>query len=158
MRSAATGPTVVIVLSATIALLAGGCGGDGETKTTTVTVPAGRAGAGVYAGTTDQGLPVSFSVARGAVLDFSFGWRAPCADGKVRSNSIRLGGTSVYDGTFAIGGVLETGGVAQVEGQIDGEKASGTFSRSKGTAFGIDCKVDNVGWHASAESQTGRAY
>jgi hypothetical protein len=123
-----------------------------------VTVAAGHPGAAVYTGTTDQGLPVSFSVARGAVLDFTFGWRAPCADGKVRSNSIRLGGTSVYDGTFALGGVLETGGVAQVEGQIDGNDASGTFSRSKGTAFGIDCKVDDVSWHASAESKVGQAY
>ena len=121
-------------------------------------MPAGHAGAVVYTGTTDQGLPISFSAATGAVLDLTFGWRAPCTDGKVRSNSIRLGGTSVYDGTFAVGGVLETGGVAQVEGQIDGDSASGTFSRSKGTAFGIDCKVDDVGWHASAEPETGQSY
>ena len=132
-----------------------GCGGSDDTTTTTVTstvtAPPGQNGAATsYAGTTEQGLPISFSTTPNAVVDLSFGWRAPCADGRVRSNSISLGGGPIHDGTFSFGGVLETGGVAQVEGTIDGDSASGTFSRSKGTAFGINCKVTDVSWRAEA--------
>jgi len=132
-----------------------GCGGSDDTTTTTVTstvtAPSGSpGGATTYTGTTEQGLPISFSAMPRAVVDLSFGWRAPCADGRVRSNSISLGDGPLHDGTFSFGGVLETGGVAQVEGTIDGDTASGTFSRSKGTAFGINCKVTDVSWQAEA--------
>ena len=47
---------------------------------------------------------------------------------------------------------LETGGVAQVEGAIQGDRASGTFSRSKGTSFGVDCQISDVHWDARAAS------
>lgn len=128
-------------------------GGDETTTvTSTVTAPSGSSVATTFSGTTEQGLPISFAATENAVLDLTFDWRAPCADGQVRSNSIGLGGTSIHNGTFSFGGVLETGGVAQVEGQIDGDRASGTFSRSRGTAFGIDCKVADVAWQARADS------
>jgi hypothetical protein len=145
-----------LAATALVCLGIAGCGGSDDTTTSTVTsavtAPPGQNGAATsYAGTTDQGLPISFSVTPQAVVDISFGWRAPCADGQVRSNSISLGGGPIHDGTFSFGGVLETGGVAQVEGAIDGDTASGTFSRSKGTAFGINCKVTDVSWEAEAE-------
>lgn len=147
--------TAVALISLGIA----GCGGSDESTTTvtsTVTVPSASAPAGAtaYTGTTDQGLPVAIVATSDAVLEFRFGWRAPCADGQVRSNSISLGGGPIHDGTFSFGGVLETGGVAQVEGTISGDRASGTFSRSKGTAFGINCKVTDVSWQAEAESHS----
>ena len=137
-----------------------GCGGSDDSTTTvtsTITAPSGSSGVITYTGTTEQGLPISFSATPDAVVDISFGWRAPCADGQVRSNSISLGGGPIHDGTFSFGGVLETGGVAQVEGTIDGDTASGTFSRSKGTAFGINCKVTDVSWQADAGGSQGAA-
>jgi hypothetical protein len=81
----------------------------------------------------------------------TFDWRAPCADGEVRSNSIRLGGASIQNGSFSFDSTLETGGVTQVEGAIQGDRASGTFSRN-GTSFGIDCEVSDVHWDAHANS------
>lgn len=136
-----------------------GCGGSDDTNTTTVTstvtAPSGQGAATSYAGTTDQGLPVTIVATPNAVLDFSFGWRAPCADGQERTNSIRIGGAPIRDGSFSFDSVLETGGVAEVEGEIDGNSASGTLSRSKGTAFGVNCKVTGVSWEADAASQGG---
>lgn len=93
-----------------------------------------------------------FAVTPSAVVELTFGWRAPCADGEVRSNSIRLGGASIQNGSFSFDSTLETGGVTQVEGAIQGDRASGTFSRSKGTSFGIDCQVSDVHWDARADS------
>jgi hypothetical protein len=87
-----------------------------------------------------------------AVVELTFDWRAPCADGEVRSNSIRLGGASIQNGSFSFDSTLETGGVTQVEGAIQGDRASGTFSRSKGTSFGIDCEVSDVHWDARADA------
>jgi hypothetical protein len=95
-------------------------------------------------------LPVTIVATPSVVLEFSFGWRANCADGQVRSNSISIGGAPIRDGSFSFDSVLETGGVAQVQGEIDGDIASGTLSRSKGTAFGINCAVSGVDWEASA--------
>jgi hypothetical protein len=151
-----------IVFMAIAIVVAGvaGCGGSDDSTTTvtsTVTAPSGSTGVTTYTGTTEQGLPISFSATSDAVVEISFGWRAPCADGQVRSNSISLGGGPIHDETFSFGGVLETGGVAQVEGTIDGDTASGTFSRSKGTAFGIDCKVTDVSWEADAGAGQGAA-
>lgn len=135
-----------------------GCGGSDDSTTTvtsTVTAPSGSASATSYAGTTDQGLPVTIIATSNAVLEFTFGWRAPCADGQERTNSIRIGGAPIRDGSFSFDSVLETGGVAEVEGEIDGDSASGTLSRSKGTAFGVNCKVTGVSWEADAASQGG---
>lgn len=146
---------------AVFAMGVAGCGGSDDSATTTVTstvtAPSTPSEATTYSGTTEQGLSISFTATPNAVLDLSFGWRAPCADGQVRSNSISLGGGPIHNGTFSFGGVLETGGVAQVEGTIRGDSASGTFSRSKGTAFGINCKVTDVSWKARGDSGTGQA-
>jgi hypothetical protein len=144
------------VAIAIVVLGVAGCGGSDDSTTTTVTstvtAPPGPASATSYAGTTSQGLPVTIVATSNAVLEFTFGWRAPCDDGQVRSNSISIGGAPIRDGSFSFDSVLETGGVAQVEGEIDGGGASGTLSRSKGTAFGVNCKVTDVSWQADAGS------
>ncbi len=132
-----------------------GCGGSdnsASTVTSTVTVTSGSSPSGTrtYTGTTDQDLPITLTATQDAVLSLTFGWRAPCDDGKERSNSIRIGGAPIRDGSFSFDSVLETGGVAQVEGKIEGDSASGTLSRSKGTAFGINCEVTGVAWQADA--------
>jgi hypothetical protein len=150
-----------MVFMAIVALGSGaaGCAGLGETKTVTAPSSGGAQsappGAITYRGTTEQGLPISFDATSDAVVDLSFGWRARCADGKVRSNSIGLGGGAIHDGTFSFDGALQTGGVAQVEGKISGDHASGTFSRNGETAFGIDCAVADVAWQARADSGSG---
>jgi len=135
-------------------IAAAGCG-SGDTVDdgagTPSSPPSGTA-AVRFSGTTEQGLPVSFAATANTISGFYFGWRAPCADGTTRTNSVSLGGTAIHDGVFSEGGVLETGGVAQVEGQIEGASASGTFSRSRGTSFGVDCKVTDVSWTAQASS------
>lgn len=105
-----------------------------------------------FSGTTEQGLPFVFAATPSAVVQLSFDWRAPCADGEVRSNSIRLGAASIQNGSFSFDSTLETGGVTQVEGEIQGDRASGTFSRSKGTSFGIDCQISDVHWDARTAS------
>ena len=141
------------------ALLAGsiltGCAGFGDT-TTTVVSPAmavpGASNTTTYSGTTEQGLPFAFAATPSAVVQLTFVWRAPCADGEVRSNSIRLGAASMQNGSFSFDSTLQTGGVTQVEGAIQGDHASGTFSRSKGTSFGIDCAISDVHWDAQAAS------
>jgi hypothetical protein len=123
-----------------------GCGGGGST-----TAPA----PGSYVGTTSQGLPISFVVNSGAVSSVRFGWSASCADGQVHANTIVLAGTRVRDGAFSVGGTLETGGIAHVDGTFDGSKASGTLSRSGGTAFGTDCSATGVHWHAQVAPGSG---
>jgi hypothetical protein len=132
-----------------------GCAGFGDTTTTIVspkvTVPS-TSSPTTYSGTTEQGLPFVFATTPSAVVQLTFGWRAPCADGEVRSNSIRLGAASLQNGSFSFHSTLETGGVTQVEGTIQGDRASGTFSRSKGTAFGIECQISDVHWDAQAAS------
>jgi hypothetical protein len=144
----------VFMAIAVVVLGVAGCGGSDDSATTTVTstvtAPSGSGNASSYSGTTSQGLPVTIVATPSVVLEFSFGWRADCADGQVRSNSISIGGAPVRDGSFTFDSVLETGGVAQVQGEIDGDSASGTLSRSKGTAFGINCAVSGVDWEASA--------
>ena len=143
------------------ALLAGsilaGCAGFRDTTTVvaptvTRTVPGPSATTTTYTGTTEQGLPFVFSATPSAVVQLSFDWRAPCADGEVRSNAIRLGAASIQNGSFSFDRTLQTGGVAQVEGEIQGDHASGTFSRSKGTSFGIDCQISDVHWDARAKT------
>jgi hypothetical protein len=97
------------------ALLAGsilaGCAGFGDTTTTvvapTVTVP-GSSDTTTFSGTTEQGLPFVFAATPSAVVQLSFDWRAPCADGEVRSNSIRLGAASIQEGSFSFDSTLET--------------------------------------------------
>jgi hypothetical protein len=147
----------------TAALLAGsvlaGCAGFGDTTTVvspTVTVP-GESDTTTYTGTTEQGLPFAFTATPSAVVELSFGWRAPCADGHERANSIRLGTASIRNGSFSFDSTLETGGVTQVNGEIQGDRAAGTFSRSRGTSFGIDCEISGVHWDAQAGSGSGQS-
>lgn len=105
--------------------------------------------AGTYAGTTSQGLPIAFSVTPdGDVAGLQFAWRARCEDGQVYVNTIVLPGGRVEDGSFQTGGGLETGGVAHVNGSFDGSDASGDLSRSRGTAFGVDCRLAGIEWSA----------
>ena len=110
-----------------------------------------------YTGTTEQGLPFVFTATPTSVVQLSFEWRAPCVDGRMRSNGIRLGAASIRNGSFSFDSTLQTGGVAQVEGAIQGDRASGTFSRSKGTSFGIDCEISGVHWDAQAASAAGES-
>jgi hypothetical protein len=147
-----------VALACTALLLAvsilAGCAGFGDTTTIvspTVTAP-GTPGATTYSGTTEQGLPFVFGATSSAVVELTFDWRAACADGEVRSNSIRLGGAPIQSGSFSFDSTLETGGVTQVDGAIQGDHASGTFSRSKGTSFGIDCEISDIHWDARADS------
>ena len=141
----------------TVSILAG-CAGLGDTTTTvvtpTVTVPGGTT---TYSGSTEQGLPFVLTATPSAVVQVSFDWRAPCADGRTRSNGIRLGAASIDNGTFSYDTTLQTGGVAQVRGTINGDQASGTFSRSKGTSFGIDCQVSGVHWDVHAGTGSGES-
>ena len=105
--------------------------------------------AGSYAGTTSQGLPIGFSVSpEGDVLDVVFAWRARCEDGQVYVNTIVLPGGPVEDGSFETGGTLETGGVGHVSGSFDGSQVSGDLSRSRGTAFGVNCNLAGIEWSA----------
>ena len=146
-----------VVVACTAALLAGsilmGCAGFGDTTTTVVSpavVVPGASDTTTYTGTTQQGLPFAFAATPNAVVRLTFVWRAPCADGVTRSNSIGLGAASIQNGSFSFDSTLQTGGVTQVEGAIQGDHASGTFSRSKGTSFGISCAISGVHWDAQA--------
>jgi hypothetical protein len=137
-----------------------GCAGSGDTTTTVISpavTPPNLSGTTAYRGTTEQGLPFVFAATPSAVVQLTFMWRAPCADGTVRSNSIRLGTTPVQNGSFTFDSTLQTGGVTHVEGTIQGDQASGTFSRSKGTSFGVDCAISDVHWNAGASSGSGQS-
>src|SRR5688500_10016855 len=106
--------------------------------------------AGTYAGTTSQGLPIAFSVSPdGDMVDVVFAWRARCEDGQVYVNTIVLPGGPIGDGSFKTGGTLETGGIGHVSGAFDGSDASGDLSRSRGTAFGVNCNLSGVEWSAA---------
>ena len=127
-----------------IAVALSSCGGTGGGN-----VADAAPTAGTYAGTTSQGLPIAFSVTPdGDVSGLQFAWRARCEDGQVYVNTIVLPGGPVSDGAFETGGGLETGGVAHVSGTFDGSEASGDLSRSKGTAFGVNCRLAGVEWSA----------
>jgi hypothetical protein len=103
---------------------------------------------GTYRGTTSQGLPITFTVERSAVTDISFRWRAKCADGRVHSNGIGLGGTAIRGKRFSVRGLLMTGGRARVFGLLDGGRAEGTLSRWAGSAFGTNCRAMGITWRA----------
>jgi hypothetical protein len=103
---------------------------------------------GDYRGTTSQGLPIFFTVTATSVEDVFFGWRARCADGRVHTNGIGLGGTELRHGRFSVRGLLTTGGRAHVVGRLKGGRARGRLSRWAGSAFGTDCVARGIGWHA----------
>jgi hypothetical protein len=121
-----------------------GCGGGDETTTPS----AGPPPSGRYVGETSQGLPISFTVTGATVRELSFGWRATCDDGQVYANTIALPGGGIHYRVFSSGGRLETGGIAHVAGRFDGAQASGELSRSRGSAFGTNCRASGIGWSA----------
>ena len=103
---------------------------------------------GNYAGTTSQGLPISFTVTPTAVESIQFGWRAICADGKSHTNTIALGTAQLASGSFTASGTLNTGASSSVSGTVVGSTASGSLSRTGPSAFGTDCADTGVAWHA----------
>ncbi len=127
-------------------LLIAGCGGESNPPAS------GKPVTGSYVGETSQGLPITFEVNPGSVSSVSFAWRARCADGQVHTNTIALEGTRIHYGVFSLGGVLETGGIAHIDGKIEGSKASGVLSRSRGTAFRTNCRAAGVTWEARVDS------
>lgn len=146
------------VIALTVTVIAGlGAAGCGDHSTTTIIAPgttpsSGASSAQSFVGTTDQGLPISFAVLGETVNGVRFGWRAKCEDGQVHTNTIVLGSAPIQNGSFSVSGTLETGGYGQVDGKIDGDSASGTLSRSKGSAFGTNCVATGVTWEAHAGS------
>ena len=109
---------------------------------------AGAPPQGHYVGETSQGLPINFTVTGTTVRDIRFGWRARCDDGQIHANTIALPGGAITYRAFASGGQLETGGIAHVDGEFDGTQASGELSRSRGSAFGANCRATGVTWSA----------
>jgi hypothetical protein len=104
---------------------------------------------GTYTGTTSQGLPILIAVSRTAVRSVLFRWRGRCGDGKAHTNAILLRGRAqVHRGHFSLGGQLESGGSARVSGEIEGTRASGTFSRRGANASGVSCVVKGIRWDA----------
>ncbi len=127
-----------------------GCEGANDTSRSVATPPEGR-----YVGETSQGLPISFTVTGTTVRELSFGWRARCEDGQVHANTIALPGGGIHYRVFSSGGRLETGGLAHVDGKFDGAQASGRLSRSKGSAFGTNCRATGIDWAADFVPGTG---
>jgi hypothetical protein len=152
-----------IALTATVIVGLGvaGCG-DNSTTTIITTAPApgsggvapstGSSSARTFVGTTSQGLQISFAVLADTVTSVQFGWRAKCDDGLVHTNTIALGSAPLQDGAFSVSGTLETGGYGQVDGKVTGDSASGTLSRSRGSAFNTNCVATGVTWSAHTVS------
>lgn len=141
---------------AAVALALSACGRGDTTTTVTSTVTAAANGAvtesSSYLGRTSQGLPIALSATPDQVLSITFGWRARCEDGQIHTNTIRLGGAAIEHGSFVADGKLTTGGVAHVDGTLNGNTASGHLSRSEGSAFGTDCVATGISWRARAGS------
>ncbi len=138
-----------IGLAATLLL---GCGGSGALDDTSA-APANPAGA--YSGVTSQGLPIDLSVANGTITQIRFGWRARCADGEVHENVIDIPGRQLRNGVFSVRAKLETGGIARVDGTVDGQGAHGTLSRTRGSAFGTNCTATGITWLARSKANNG---
>jgi hypothetical protein len=108
---------------------------------------------GQYVGRTSQGEPISFLVGAGQVVNsIQFTWKAKCADGTVRANVILLGGTRLAGNTFSTSGSLNTGGVSAIAGVFQSATASGSFSRTGSTSFGVNCTDNAVGWTARVKA------
>ena len=43
---------------------------------------------------------------------------------------------------------VSPGGIGHVSGSFDGSDASGSLSRSRGTAFGVNCSLSGIEWSA----------
>lgn len=114
--------------------------------------PKPRVRSRLFTGKTSQGLGISLLATERNVRYLIFGWSALCDDGQTHTNSINAGSSSIDGaGAFSMGGILNTGGLFQVDGMIDGNNASGTLSRSGPSAFGsFDCTAAGVTWQAQA--------
>jgi hypothetical protein len=104
--------------------------------------------AGTYVGTTSQGLPITIIVGRTSVDGISFHWRARCADGRVHTNEIVLGGGNIRHRRFSVGGTLNTGARARISGKLRGSHASGRLSRRGNSAFDTVCVARGIRWQA----------
>jgi hypothetical protein len=152
------GGTIALAATALVGLGVAGCG-DSSTTTIITAAPGGgiapstgASSARTFVGTTSQGLQISFAVLGDTVDSVQFGWRARCDDGQVHTNTIALGSAPLQDGSFSISGTLETGGFGQVDGKVAGDSATGTLSRSRGSAFNTNCVATGVTWNAQAVS------
>lgn len=103
---------------------------------------------GTYEGTTSQRLSISFTVDQGGVEGLTFGWRARCADGRIHTNGISLGGGPIDDARFSLFGILNTGGRARVSGRLADDHAGGRLSRWDNSAFDTICVVRGIRWSA----------
>lgn len=105
--------------------------------------------AGAYKGKTSQGLPITLTVSRTAVISVEFEWRARCADGQRHRNGISAGGGQISRRSFSIGGTLNTGGKVHIDGKLRGRVAWGHLSRWGPSAFGtFNCPAKGVRWKA----------
>jgi hypothetical protein len=103
-----------------------------------------------YQGATAQGMPMLFQANGNTVKDITFGWRATCADGQVRSNVITGGHGTVRSGTITSGETISnTGGSITLNGTIQGKVASGNVTRSGPTTFGVVCNMVDDTWTAT---------
>lgn len=112
---------------------------------------------GTYVGRTSQGLPIELEVGATSIQYVAFGWRARCADGRVHTNTIGLGGAPIHHRRFSVFGVLTTGGRGRVRGKLTGERASGRLSRWAGSAFRTACVARGVRWRAHLSRGSGPA-
>jgi hypothetical protein len=107
--------------------------------------------AGPYSGLTSQGQPVSFTVSGSTVTSISFGWSAVCSDGQRHTNSIAAGSTALSGNTFTLNTQFPSTPTplsVSFHGVLSGKSASGTFSRSGGSAFGTNCSASGT-WSAT---------
>ena len=152
-RKPAVGALAALLLSI---LTVAGCGGSQTTVTRTVDSSPAAPSAQVtslprdFAGTTSQGLPISFTVTPTSVASIEFAWRAVCSDNQTHSNTIILGSASITSGDFSASGKLNTGASSAVSGHVSGRTATGQLSRSGPSAFGTDCAAAHVKWSAQA--------
>jgi len=133
--------TTAIAVICSTGFAVAGCGGSSSAVSS-----------GAFDGSTSQGLPISFFVTPSGVGSVQFEWRAKCDDGHTHTNEIVLGDGQLRSGAFSVGGTLNTGADAEVNGTVHGDTASGELSRSGPSAFGTDCLAAGISWHARSTS------
>jgi hypothetical protein len=111
---------------------------------------------GSYQGTTNDGLPVSFTLNNNVVAGIQFSWQAVCDDGQLHQNTIEPGNAPLSGDMFSVSGVLDTGASARFAGAISGDSSTGTFARSGPSAFNTDCAESGT-WKAHLITSSGVA-
>jgi hypothetical protein len=143
---------IVLALAAAVALIVVGIAVVHAPRSATQAAAlSGPVQSGDYTGTTSQGQPVTFTVSGSTVTNIVYGWQANCDDGQSHTNSIAPGDATLNGSSFSVSSTLTTGASAQFAGTISGHSASGTFSRSGGSAFNTNCAASGT-WTASASS------